>query len=151
MLRNALWTWGTYWEPIRNLEGTPWEHIGKQGKMEKKSFYCPSGFRGGFILPFLYKARTGPAGTLPCPARPCWPPSQPVSPSPVPSPSQPVSPSPVLATVTASQPLSRAQPALAGHRHSQSFTTSVPSTGLKPELRHRRTDVVNLYIRCEYH
>ncbi len=84
MLRNALWTWGTYWEPIRNLEGTPWEHIGKQGKMEKKSFYCPSGFRGGFILPFLYKARTGPAGTLPCPARPCWPPSQPVSPSPVP-------------------------------------------------------------------
>jgi hypothetical protein len=53
--------------------------------------------------------------------------------SPVPSP-------PVLATVTASQPLSRAQPALAGHRHSQSFTTSVPSTGLKPELRPRRTD-----------
>jgi len=35
------------------------------------SFYCPSGFRGGFILPLLYKARTGPAGTLPCPARPC--------------------------------------------------------------------------------
>jgi hypothetical protein len=78
MLRNALWTWGTYWEPIRNLEGTPWEHIGKQGKMGKKSFYCPFGFRGGFILPFLYKARTGPAGTLLCPARPCWPPSQPV-------------------------------------------------------------------------
>jgi len=108
MLRNALWTWGTYWEPIRNLEGTPWEHIGKQGKMEKNpsrppnlkrikarhlgpshwpKFYCPSGFGG-------------PAGTLLCPARPCWPPSQPVSPSPVPSP-------PLLATVTASQPLSR--------------------------------------------
>jgi hypothetical protein len=32
------------------------------------SFYCPSGFRG-------------PAGTLSCPARPCWPPSQPVSPA----------------------------------------------------------------------
>ncbi len=72
--------------------------------------------------------------------------------SPVPSPA-------VLATVTASQPLSRAQhahdlqglsrapPAAAGHRHSQSFTTSVPSTGLKPELRQGRTDVVNLYIR----
>ncbi len=59
----------------------------------------------------------------------------------------PSSVTPVLATVTASQPLSRAQPALAGHRHSQSFTTSVPSTGLKPELRQGRTDVVNLYIR----
>jgi hypothetical protein len=124
MLRNALWTWGTYWEPIRNLEGTPWEHIGKQGKMEKKSFYCPSGFRGGFILPFLYKARTGPAGTLPCPARPCWPPSQPVSPSPVPSP-------PLLATVTASHSL-RPCPARAWN----------PSS-----VTDGRTDVVNLYIR----
>jgi len=36
-----------------------------------------------FILSLLYKARTGPAGSLPCPARPCWPPSQPVSPSPI--------------------------------------------------------------------
>jgi hypothetical protein len=41
MLRNTLWTWGSYWEPIKNLEGTLWEHIGKQGKMEKKSFPSP--------------------------------------------------------------------------------------------------------------
>jgi hypothetical protein len=73
---------------------------------------CPSGFRGGFILPLLYKARTGPAGILPCPVRPCWPPSQPVSPSPVPSTHRtcrdsPVPSPPLLATVTASQPLSR--------------------------------------------
>jgi hypothetical protein len=27
--------YGTYWESIRELEGTPWEHIGKQGKMKK--------------------------------------------------------------------------------------------------------------------
>ncbi len=33
---NTLWTWGTYWESSRNIERTPWEHIGKQGKMEKK-------------------------------------------------------------------------------------------------------------------
>jgi hypothetical protein len=25
--------WGTNWEPIKNLEGTPWEHIGKHGKI----------------------------------------------------------------------------------------------------------------------
>ncbi len=78
------------------------------------SFYCPSGFRGGFILPLLSKARTGPAGTLLCPARPCWPPSQPVSPSPVPSTHRtcrdsPVPSPPLLDTVTAGQPLSRAQ------------------------------------------
>jgi hypothetical protein len=30
-----------YWEPIRNLEGTPWEHIGKQGKMKKKILLAP--------------------------------------------------------------------------------------------------------------
>ncbi len=76
------------------------------------SFYCPSGFRGGFILSLLYKARIGPVGTLPCPVRPCWPPSQPVSPSPVPSTHRtckdsPVPSPPLLATVTASQPLSR--------------------------------------------
>jgi len=29
--------WRTYWEPIRNLEETPWEHIGKHGKMKKKN------------------------------------------------------------------------------------------------------------------
>ncbi len=91
---------------------------------EEASFYCPSGFRGDFILPLLYKARTGPARTLPCPVRPCWPPSQPVSPSPVPSTHRTCRDSPVpsthrtcrdspvpspalLATVTASQPLSR--------------------------------------------
>jgi hypothetical protein len=51
-----------------------------------------------------------PAGTLPCPARPCWPPSQPVNPSPVFA-----GPGPIGRTCT-------------------------------PELRHRRTDVVNLHI-----
>jgi len=25
--------WRAYWEPIRNLEETPWEHIGKHEKM----------------------------------------------------------------------------------------------------------------------
>jgi len=109
--------------------------------MEKKSFYCPSGFRGGFILPFLYKARIGPTGTLSCPARPCWPPSQPVSPSPV--------------------------PAHARHRHSQSTPLPCPARPCwppsqpvihyvraqhGPETRASsgmdgRTDVVNLYIR----
>ncbi|CAK9228349.1 unnamed protein product, partial [Sphagnum troendelagicum] len=54
----------------------------------------------------------GLAGTLPCPAHLCWPPSQPVSPSPVPSlhrtcRNSPVPSPPLLATVTASQPLSR--------------------------------------------
>jgi hypothetical protein len=28
---------GTYWQHVRNLEGTPWEHIGKQGKMKNKN------------------------------------------------------------------------------------------------------------------
>jgi hypothetical protein len=32
---------GTYWEPIRNLEETLWEHIGKQGKMGKKILPAP--------------------------------------------------------------------------------------------------------------
>ncbi len=78
--------------------------------------------------------------------------------SPVPSP-------PVLATVTASQALSRAQhaqdlqglsraqPAPAGHRHSQSaplpFFPGRARSSVRdgPELRHACTDVVNLYIR----
>jgi hypothetical protein len=34
--------WGTYWEPIRNLEGIPWEHIGTQGKMKKYPFRPPN-------------------------------------------------------------------------------------------------------------
>ncbi len=40
--------WGTHCElgehiePIRNLEGTPWEHIGKRGKMEKNKSFPPS-------------------------------------------------------------------------------------------------------------
>jgi len=116
-------------------------------------------------VPARARHRNSQSAPLPCPARPCWPPSQPVihyvraqhgpethNPG-VPGRARsaglahPSSVTPVLATVTASQPLSRAQPALAGHRHSQSFTTSVPSTGLKPELRQGRTDVVNLYIR----
>jgi hypothetical protein len=42
-----------------------------------------AGHRHSQSAPLLCPARTGPAGTLPCPARPCWPPSQPVSPSPV--------------------------------------------------------------------
>jgi hypothetical protein len=29
---------GTFWEPIRNIKGTLWEHIRKQGKLEKKFF-----------------------------------------------------------------------------------------------------------------
>jgi len=148
MLRNALWTWGTYWEPIRNLERTSWEHIGKQGKMEKKSFpppklkrnkskapwafplaerkinppppqiklpwkvHCllsvriqgklhstvrPASGEASFSLYYkkhaqdlqgLSRAQSARVGhchsqlaPLPCPARPCWPPSQPVSPS----------------------------------------------------------------------
>jgi hypothetical protein len=50
------------------------------------------------------------------------------------------------------QGLSRAQPAHAGHRHSQSAPLPfLPGRALSsvcdgPELRHRRTDVVNLYI-----
>jgi len=32
---------GTPWEHIRNLEGTPWEHIGKHGKMKKKILPAP--------------------------------------------------------------------------------------------------------------
>jgi hypothetical protein len=109
--------------------------------MEKKSFYYPSSFRGGFIFPFLYKARTGLAGTLPCLARPCSPPSQPVSPSPVPT--------------------------RARHRHSQSAPFSCPARpcwppsqpvihyvraqhGLEtraPSGTDGRMDVLNLYIR----
>jgi len=41
MLRNTLWTWGTLWEPIRNLKGTSWEHIRKQGKLKKNLPYPP--------------------------------------------------------------------------------------------------------------
>jgi hypothetical protein len=37
--------WGTYWELIRNLKGTPWEHIGKQGKM-KKTLFAPQNLKG---------------------------------------------------------------------------------------------------------
>ncbi len=33
---NTLWTWGTFLEHIRNLKGTLWEHIRKQGKLKKK-------------------------------------------------------------------------------------------------------------------
>jgi len=42
-----------------------------------------TGHRHSQSAPLPCPARTGPAGTLPCLARPCWPPSQPVSPSPV--------------------------------------------------------------------
>jgi len=45
MLGNTLWTWGTFREPIRNLEGTPWEHIRKQRKLKKKSFVPPPQFK----------------------------------------------------------------------------------------------------------
>jgi len=38
--------WGTYWEPIRNLEGTSWKHIGKQGKKEKKNPFRPPNLKG---------------------------------------------------------------------------------------------------------
>jgi hypothetical protein len=33
-------------EPIRNLKGTPWEHIGKQGKMKKKTLFAPQNLKG---------------------------------------------------------------------------------------------------------
>jgi hypothetical protein len=46
--------WGTYWEPIRNLEGTPWEHIGKQGKMKKKSFLPPKLKRSKSKAPWAF-------------------------------------------------------------------------------------------------
>jgi len=118
MLRNALWTWGTYWEPIRKLEGTPWEHIGKQGKMEKKSFRPPKLKKNKSKAPWAFPL----AEILLCVRfrRTCR-------------------DSPVLATVTASQPLSRAQhahdlqglsraqPARAGHRHSQSAPLPCPA------------------------
>jgi hypothetical protein len=42
-----------------------------------------AGHRHSQSAPLPCPARTGPAWTLPCPARPCWPLSQPVSPSPV--------------------------------------------------------------------
>jgi hypothetical protein len=45
---------GTYWEPIRNLEGTLWEHIGKQGKMEKKSFTPPKLKRNKSKAPWAF-------------------------------------------------------------------------------------------------
>jgi hypothetical protein len=41
MLGNTLWTWGTLWEPIKNLKGTSWEHIRKQGKLKKKNLSYP--------------------------------------------------------------------------------------------------------------
>jgi len=41
MLGNTLWTWGTLWEPIRNLKRTSWEHIRKHGKLRKKIPYPP--------------------------------------------------------------------------------------------------------------
>jgi len=41
MLGNTLWTWGTLWEPIRNLKRTSWEHIRKHGKLKKIIPYPP--------------------------------------------------------------------------------------------------------------
>jgi hypothetical protein len=32
---------GEHFETIKNLEGTPWEHIRKQGKLKKKSSIPP--------------------------------------------------------------------------------------------------------------
>ncbi|CAK9225960.1 unnamed protein product [Sphagnum troendelagicum] len=79
--------------PPPNLKGIKARH---HGPSHWPKFYYPSGF-------------DGPAGTLPCPARP---PSQPVSPSPVPSTHRTYRDSPMpspalLATVTTSQPLFR--------------------------------------------
>jgi hypothetical protein len=42
-MENMLWN---ILEPIRNLEGTPWEHIGKQGKFEKKNPSRPPNLTG---------------------------------------------------------------------------------------------------------
>jgi hypothetical protein len=37
-VRNTLATWGTYKEPIGNLKGAEWIHIGNEGKMKKNPF-----------------------------------------------------------------------------------------------------------------
>ncbi len=66
MLRNTLWTWGTHWEPIRNLEGTPWEHIGKQGKMEKKSFPPPKLKRNKSKAPWAFPLAERKINPPPC-------------------------------------------------------------------------------------
>jgi hypothetical protein len=55
MLRNTLWTKGTYWEPIRNLKGTPWEHIGETRKNgKKKSFSSPKLKRNKSKAPWAF-------------------------------------------------------------------------------------------------
>ncbi len=89
----------THWEtgkngkkilpPPPNLKRIKARHL---GPFHWPKFYCASGF-------------DGPGGTLPC-----WPPSQPVSPSPVPSThttcrDSPVPSPPLLATVTPLQPV----------------------------------------------
>jgi hypothetical protein len=61
--------WGTYWEPIGNLEGTPWEHVGKQGKMKKKSF-PPSKLKSKAPWDYLLAERkTNPLSSPPPPKK----------------------------------------------------------------------------------
>jgi len=66
--------WGTYWEPIKNLEGTSWEHIGKQGKMKKNPFRPPKLKRYKSKAPWAFslaKRKTNPSPP-PSPIKLAW-------------------------------------------------------------------------------